>query len=74
MTSKWRKEITDSGKDVTLKMMDWIIKELQFKADIFQKTGQIIAFDAGVVKFDTVIPSESQQALREAVRPLQDVP
>lgn len=74
ITSKWRKEIADSGKDVTPKMMDWIIKELQFKTDIFHKTGQITAFDPGVVKSDTVIPSELQQALREAVRPLQDVP
>ncbi|RMJ25587.1 hypothetical protein PHISP_03556 [Aspergillus sp. HF37] len=74
ITSKWCKEISGSGKDVTPKMMDWIIKELQFKADVFQKTGQITAFDPGVVKSDTIIPSELQQSLQEAVRPLENVP
>lgn len=54
--------------------MDWIIKELQFKADIFQKTGEIVAFDAGVVKSDTAISAELQQALQVAVRPLEHIP
>ena len=54
--------------------MDWIIKELQYKAGLFQETGQIIAFDPGVVKSDKAIPAELQQALREAIRPLENVP
>lgn len=74
ITSKWRKEIDDSGQDVSPKMMDWIVKELQYKAGVFQKTGEIIAFDPGVVKSDTAVPAELRQALREAVRPLEDVP
>ncbi|KFZ18677.1 hypothetical protein V502_04004 [Pseudogymnoascus sp. VKM F-4520 (FW-2644)] len=74
ITSKWRKEIADSGKDITPKMIDWIIKELQWKADIFCKTGKTVAFDAGVVKSDTLIPVELQQALKDAVHPLEDIP
>ncbi|KXG47683.1 Protein of unknown function DUF4246 [Penicillium griseofulvum] len=55
ITSKWREEIANSGQDVTPKMMDWIIKELQWKAGIFQKTGHVTVFDVGVVKSDKAI-------------------
>ena len=54
--------------------MDWIIKELQWKAGVFKETGACLAFDPGVVKSDTAIPSELQQALKDAVRPLENVP
>ena len=54
-------------------MMDWIIKELQWKAEVFQESRMFLAFDPGVVKSDTAIPSELQQALKEAVRPLENV-
>ena len=54
-------------------MMDWIIKELQWKTNTFGETGQVVAFDAGVVKSDTQIPAELQQALRDAVHHLEDV-
>ncbi|KAL1965830.1 hypothetical protein VTN77DRAFT_5151 [Rasamsonia byssochlamydoides] len=74
ITSKWRKEISDSGRDVTPKMMDWVIDELKYKAKILQETGMVTAFDPGVVKSDTAISHELQSALKEAVRPLEDVP
>ena len=54
-------------------MMDWIIKELQWKTNTFGETGQVVAFDAGVVKSDTQIPAELQQALRDALHHLEDV-
>lgn len=70
---KWPKEIEDSGEDVTPKMMDWIIKELQWNAaGDFQKTGKFFAFDA-VAKSDTTISPELQQALKEAVYPLENI-
>ncbi|RJE26931.1 hypothetical protein PHISCL_00738 [Aspergillus sclerotialis] len=72
--SKWRKETAESGEDITAKMMDWIIKELQWKAGVFQESRMFLAFDPGVVKSDTAIPSELQQALKEGVRPLENVP
>ncbi|CEJ53750.1 hypothetical protein PMG11_00094 [Penicillium brasilianum] len=55
-------------------MMDWIIKELQWKSESFKETGRVTVFDVGVVKSDTAICAELQQALKEAVVPFEDVP
>lgn len=74
ITSKWRKEIAESGEDVSVKMMDWIIKELQWKSESFKKDGRVKVFDVGVVKSDTAISQELQKALKEAVAPFEDVP
>lgn len=73
VTNKWREEIEQSGQDVTPKMMDWIIKELQWKAGIFAQTGFVQAFDGGVIKSDTAISEELQHELRAAVRPFESV-
>ena len=73
ITTKWREEIAQSGQDVTPKMMDWIIKELQWKAGIFAQTGFVQAFDGGVIKSDTAISEELQHALKEAVLPFEEV-
>ncbi|OQE44441.1 hypothetical protein PENCOP_c002G08786 [Penicillium coprophilum] len=74
ITSKWRNEITESGQDVTPKMMDWIIKELQWKAGMFQETGHVTVFDVGVVKSDNAISSELQQELKQAAALFENVP
>jgi hypothetical protein len=74
ITSKWREEIAESGEDVSPKMMDWIIKELQWKSDSFKKNGWVKVFDVGVVKSDTAISQELRQALKKAVVPFEDVP
>jgi hypothetical protein len=74
ITAKWRKEIMDSGEDISPNMMDWIIREAQWKAEVFRETKHIVAFDAGVVKSDTAIAEDLRQELRDAVRPLEDVP
>jgi hypothetical protein len=71
---KWRNEIAQSGQDVTPKMMDWIIKELQWKASIYKDTGYVRVFDVGVIKSDTAVSKEIQQSLKEAVKPLEDIP
>ena len=54
--------------------MDWIIKELQWKADYVKETGLLRVFDVGVVKSDTAVSKEVQQALKESVKPLENVP
>lgn len=54
--------------------MDWIIKELQWKADILKETGYVRVFDVGVIKSDTAVSKEIQQSLKEAVKPLEDMP
>ncbi|KAJ5787524.1 hypothetical protein N7457_002514 [Penicillium paradoxum] len=74
ITSKWRREISQSGQDVTELMMDWIIKELQCKAEELQKEGLVCAFDIGVVKSDTAVPEQLKQLLKEAAAPLENVP
>ncbi|KGO68163.1 Protein of unknown function DUF4246 [Penicillium italicum] len=74
ITTKWRDEIAQSGQDVTPKMMDWIIKELQWKANVFKETGQVRVFDVGVIKSDTAVSKEIQKSLKEAVKPLENTP
>ncbi|KAL3471427.1 hypothetical protein BJX99DRAFT_237408 [Aspergillus californicus] len=71
IVAKWREEVTRSGEDVSEKMMDWIIKEMQWKAGISQNTQSVQVFDDGVVKSDTAISKELQAALKEAVAPLE---
>lgn len=55
-------------------MMDWIIEELQWKANILKETGYVRVFDMGVIKSDTAISKKIQQSLKEAVKPLEDMP
>jgi hypothetical protein len=74
IVSNWREEIAKSGQDVTERMMDWIIKELQWKAGIAQKKGLVRVFDIGVTKSDTAISKQLQQDLKRAVVPFEDVP
>ncbi|KAE8347329.1 hypothetical protein BDV24DRAFT_146848 [Aspergillus arachidicola] len=74
ITSKWSQEIAQSGLDVTPKMMNWIIKELQWKAGILNETGYVRVFDVGVIKSDVAISKDIQQALKEGVTPLNNVP
>ncbi|KAJ5812713.1 hypothetical protein N7447_009736 [Penicillium robsamsonii] len=74
ITDKWREEIAKSGQDVTPKMMDWIIKELQWKAGSFQETGHVTVFDVGVVKSDNAISSQLQQELRQAAAIFENAP
>jgi hypothetical protein len=54
-------------------MIDWIIKELQWKADCLKETGLLRVFDVGVVKSDTAVSKGIQEALKEAVKPLENV-
>jgi Protein of unknown function (DUF4246) len=71
--AKWREEVYSSGQDVTPKMMDWIIRELQWKAKTVERTGFVEVF-GGVVKSNTAIPKELQVALSQAVFPIENVP
>ncbi|KAL4929764.1 DUF4246 domain-containing protein [Aspergillus undulatus] len=74
ITSKWREEIAQQDIDVSTAMMDYILKELQWKATEYKKTGIVTAYDPGVVKSDLAISQDLQQRLREAVKPLENVP
>lgn len=74
ITAEWRNKTFRLGQYVTPKMMDWIIRELQWKAGVFKEKGLVHVFDVGVVKSDTAVSKELQQALKEAVKPLEDIP
>ena len=74
ITSKWSEEMVQGGEDITPAMIEYIIKELQWKAGISLKDQMVTAFEPGVVKSDTAIPEDLQQALKDAVAPLENVP
>ncbi|KAL4884947.1 hypothetical protein BJY04DRAFT_214830 [Aspergillus karnatakaensis] len=74
IVAKWRDEITKSGQDVSEKMMDFVIKEMRWKAGLMEKTNYVQVFDDGVVKSDAAISKDNQAALKQAVIPLEDVP
>ncbi|THC93468.1 hypothetical protein EYZ11_007053 [Aspergillus tanneri] len=74
ITAKWRMEVLGSSNEITPKMMDWVLDELRYKSELFQKEGIISAFDGDIVKSDTVISEELKKALKMAVRPLENIP
>ncbi|KLJ13155.1 hypothetical protein EMPG_09426 [Blastomyces silverae] len=75
ITQKWREEVmAHRDMDVSEKMMDWVINELQFKSKGFERSGNILVYDAGVVKSDTAIPDTLRNALKSATARLEDVP
>ncbi|OQD70907.1 hypothetical protein PENPOL_c001G07677 [Penicillium polonicum] len=74
ITAEWRNKTFRLGQYVTPKMMDWIIKELQWKAGVFKEKGLVHVFDVGVIKSDTAVSKDLQQALKEAVKPLENIP
>ncbi|KAJ5902035.1 hypothetical protein N7495_002563 [Penicillium taxi] len=71
--SKWKDEISQSSQDVSPKMMDFIITELQWKAKSFEDKNSVTVF-GGVIKSDRAIPEELKQALKDGVAPLESVP
>lgn len=75
ITSTWRAAALGAKEhDVTEKMIDWCIAELQFKAKIFRETGAVSVFRGEVIKSDVVISIPLQDELKRAVAPLENVP
>lgn len=63
-----------SGKDVTPKMVDWIIDELRFKARIHQHAHAVSVFNGDVVKSDCILSDELRQELKKAVTAIVEEP
>jgi hypothetical protein len=59
---------------VTQAMVDWVIDELRWKAEEFKNTGRLTVYNGDVVKSDVAISENIKLQLRDAVRPLEDVP
>ena len=75
IAEKWKAEaLATPGRDVSQKMVDWIIEELRFKASIFQRTSAVSVFDGDVVKSDTAVPTDIRDTLKASIRCLEDVP
>ncbi|KAJ5987197.1 hypothetical protein N7451_011562 [Penicillium sp. IBT 35674x] len=74
ITAKWRDEVSSSGEDISSAMMDYIVKELQWKANLSKTDEFITVFDIGVVKSDTAIPEELRKALVDEVALLENIP
>jgi Protein of unknown function (DUF4246) len=66
--------MTTDGRDVTQEMADWVIAELRFKAESFKTVGAISVYDGDVVKSDSAVPIDLKEALKAAVKELEDVP
>lgn len=60
--------------DFTEKMFQWCVDELRYKVGIYQKTGAISVYDADVVKSDNIVSENIREALKDAVRCLEDIP
>jgi hypothetical protein len=58
------------------KMFDFCIQELREKAELNKRTGIVSVLDgaAAVFKSDTAVSTEVRDALRKAVKPLEEVP
>ncbi|KAF8864890.1 hypothetical protein BDZ45DRAFT_613502 [Acephala macrosclerotiorum] len=75
IVQKWKEEaMATEGRDVSQKMVDWIIEELRYKAGIFKETGTISVYNGDVVKSDDAVPESIKLRLREQVRKLENVP
>jgi hypothetical protein len=75
ISQKWKTETLDTeGRDVTQKMVDWVIDELRYKSKIFKKTGAVSIFNRDVVKSDLAIPQGIRESLKVAVRKLENIP
>ncbi|KAG5652503.1 hypothetical protein H0H81_004816 [Sphagnurus paluster] len=75
IVGKWRAEaLAVENIDITEKMVDWCIAELQHKAKDFEETWSISVYDGDVVKSDQIVPESLKQALKAAAAPLEQVP
>jgi hypothetical protein len=55
-------------------MFRWIIQELRYKAKIFDETKAVSLYNGDVVKSDSKVPEFLKDALKSAVRPLENIP
>ena len=62
------------GRDVTQKMVDWIIDELKYKAETFQKTRIVNVYNGDVVFSDSAIPEQLKDRLKTGVSRLENIP
>ncbi|KAH0565668.1 hypothetical protein GP486_000942 [Trichoglossum hirsutum] len=75
IANKWKSEaLASPGQDITQNMVDWVIAELRYRSEIFQKTGAVKVYNGDVVKSDIAVPGHLKEALKAAVISLEDIP
>ncbi|KAK3904108.1 hypothetical protein C8A05DRAFT_13993 [Staphylotrichum tortipilum] len=82
IVSRWRAEADvrpeslEGDVQLSPRMFDFCIAELREKSEEFRKTGYVRVLDSEltVVKSDSAVSKDIQDALRAGVRPLEDVP
>ncbi|KAI1938132.1 hypothetical protein LOZ66_003721 [Ophidiomyces ophidiicola] len=74
IVNKWRAELAAMGNPPTKKMVDWIMEELRFKANMYNEIDMVYVYDGDIVKSDTMVPKSLQASLKAAVAPLENVP
>ena len=66
--------LVDTAHNISQNMVDWVIDELQFKAEIYHKTGAVSVYNGDVVKSDSAVSESLKEALQSAVSSLEDIP
>ncbi|KAJ3501543.1 hypothetical protein NLJ89_g9289 [Agrocybe chaxingu] len=66
--------IAAKGRDITLRMMDWVIDELRYKAEVFGRTGAVSVYTGDVVKSDSALSESFRLKLQRAAKALEGVP
>ena len=61
----------NSEWEITPKMADWIIAELQFKSSIYRNYGAVALYNGDITKSDSNIPTRLIEELRDATRVLE---
>ncbi|KAJ5593488.1 hypothetical protein N7537_010392 [Penicillium hordei] len=73
ITEKPKSERKVFDETITNKWREEIAQKLQWKTSCLEKHGYLEVFE-NVIKSDTAVSKELQDALKEAVKPLEDVP
>lgn len=72
IVKKWKKELLDSGLNMTPNTVQWCFDELRYKASLFPEAPlpppPIVVFNGNVVKSDTAVSLQLKQAIQDAVR------
>jgi Protein of unknown function (DUF4246) len=75
ITAKWTAEAMAAlDQDITPGMMIWCLAELRWKAESFRQSSAVSVYTGDIVKSDSAVPEALKNALKEAVKPLEDVP
>lgn len=71
--NKWKEEILSSGFDVTKSVMDWIIKELQYKALAAEDSRIYAIYNGDAVKSDAAVSDAPSDSPKRAIQSPENV-